>query len=705
MGTPPSAAVAEGVDVFGTSIRWIPALFLAGALAQGGVLEDGHDPSIRGTFQVQAIPGPEDSAPVLDMVLDPEGNVLVAYLGDRGIWRIDLAGEVSLHALIPDGGGDILSMTLDPAGDLHVRDESALWKVTPAGEVSRAQEKETAPPCPEAPAERKLAAPVRRGGLACLALLGLGALADPSILAVSGLSSPGASSDIAAPFTRYTADAKAGLDRLDPVCAAPLLAGRAVAPCDRSYRARVLAQVDDIQGQMLERFVEPAILGPGSCLPGEPLHGAKSRLALDQSDNIVAYDALNADASALNAQLNRDGLAVAAVGQGLLTGETVAAGTGCGSTGLEAIAAFTVKEVATSLFAANQGLQAVGAIYGKVANVALVYKAKYQRYANNQTLAVLHACTSAAPVHAPAASPRAGASPAAPLASPVPALADAALKLTDGCVLASMHRLDLPVCSQESLAEVNLRNGTLGDLFQGIACLSAGVLQGRQSFCPNAPLADSRARSDTFSFFDQFFGEINAAAADSFACGNGFGVAARSVELAANAADLAGTSAEAMALNAAANGLDALGSAATADAYELTRIGFLSRRWLADVTRAFNVDSRDRLDEKEAKEKLGSRSSSTGILKLPGGLSSSASAAPARFPAVSSTGDDAGAGLWPASSTAWIGSSSTAFAEPSISAATRTRPLGLGGLALLLLPRPAPVSPREGTFGETQGTW
>jgi hypothetical protein len=26
-------------------------------------------------------------------------------------------------------------------------------------------------------------------------------------------------------------------------------------------------------------------------------------------------------------------------------------------------------------------------------------------------------------------------------------------------------------------------------------------------------------------------------------------------------------------------------------------------------------------------------------------------------------------------------------------------------LALLLLPRPAPVSPREGTFGETQGTW
>ena len=61
--------------MFGTSSRWIPALFLAGALAQGGVLEDGPDPSIRGTFQVQAVPGPEDRAPVLDMVLDPEGHV------------------------------------------------------------------------------------------------------------------------------------------------------------------------------------------------------------------------------------------------------------------------------------------------------------------------------------------------------------------------------------------------------------------------------------------------------------------------------------------------------------------------------------------------------------------------------------------------------------------------------------------------------
>lgn len=68
--------------------RGLAALFLAGALARGGVVEDGHAPSIADTFQFQVIAGPEDRAPVLDMVLDPEGNVLVAYRGDRGVWRI-----------------------------------------------------------------------------------------------------------------------------------------------------------------------------------------------------------------------------------------------------------------------------------------------------------------------------------------------------------------------------------------------------------------------------------------------------------------------------------------------------------------------------------------------------------------------------------------------------------------------------------------
>jgi hypothetical protein len=703
-------------------------LLLAGALAQAGTTADRNEPapSILEELHIQKDPGPLNRSMVQDLVLDQEGNVLVAYRGERGIWRINLAGDVAFHARIPegvnpgDGGPEAsLCMSLDPAtGDLHVRDASTTWRVTPAGEVTALAGEPPGPPV-EPRQESKLEAKTeppeglpRRWtamggsrpswrGLFHLSLLGLAALADPALL--GDAAGPGASDDRIAQINRYTAQATAGLGQLDPVCGASLLAGRSIAPCDRNYRSQVLTQVAAIQGQMLKLDVDPAILGPGQCLPGESLKAAKARIALGQSDNLVAYDALNAEAAALTAQLDRDGFVVWGVGQGLLGGQLAAAGTGGGTTELEAIAAFTVKEVGTSLLGAGDALQAVGAIYGKVAGVALSLKAKYQRYANNQTQAVLDRCTHAAAFPQPGMPSPLSPWPASPLTSPVPALEDALIKLTDGCVLAAQHDLDLPVCSQDSLAEVNLRNGTLGDLFQGIACLSAGVLLGQQSICPNAPLADSRARSDTFAFFDQFFGEISAAAGDAFASGFALGAAARGVDGAGLAADLAENTPEATALLVAATSLDALGDAIIVEAYELTRIGFLSRRWQADVTWAFNADSRAQLEEKEAKARPGAGSSSTGTgsPQDAGQRSSSGSILDLRSSGVSSTGED---GSGPGSSTgsssgtpapasgntgASAPTSSTASEPRSASAATRTRPLTLGDLVQLFRPRPA----------------
>ena len=83
--------------------RGLAALVLAGALAQA-----------------EGVPGPDpDRCTVRDLVLDPEGNVHVAYSGDRGIWRIDPAGNLTLHALIPETadhptGGGLPAPTPDP---------------------------------------------------------------------------------------------------------------------------------------------------------------------------------------------------------------------------------------------------------------------------------------------------------------------------------------------------------------------------------------------------------------------------------------------------------------------------------------------------------------------------------------------------------------------------------------------------------------
>jgi|GEM_PF-1858483 hypothetical protein len=74
---------------------------------------------------------------VRDLALDRDGNVFVACFENRDILRIDLAGNVILHArlpAVPEGeaaGAGILAMVLDPAsGDLLAGDAAGIWRVT-----------------------------------------------------------------------------------------------------------------------------------------------------------------------------------------------------------------------------------------------------------------------------------------------------------------------------------------------------------------------------------------------------------------------------------------------------------------------------------------------------------------------------------------------------------------------------------------------
>jgi hypothetical protein len=86
---------------------------------------------------------------VRDLALDRDGNVFVACREDRDILRIDLAGNVLLHARLPAAGGagggagdaGILAMVLDPAsGDLWAGDAAGLWRITADGSAALERE-------------------------------------------------------------------------------------------------------------------------------------------------------------------------------------------------------------------------------------------------------------------------------------------------------------------------------------------------------------------------------------------------------------------------------------------------------------------------------------------------------------------------------------------------------------------------------------
>jgi hypothetical protein len=540
--------------------------------------------------------------------------------------------------------------------------------------------------------------PARRD-LLWVGLLGLGALADPAGLA---LAAPAPTFDSAALIGRYTAQATAGLDQLGPVCVLAALSAPPLPPdppCGPAYRVQARGQVAALHTEMLALFVPPALLGAGACRPGESHHAAKSRIALAQSDVLADYDRLAADAAALQAQWGRDGYALQAAANAVLAAQEAGR-----AAGLPAIATFALGQVGTSLNGAGYGGQAIGDVFATIANMALSYRAGYQRWANGQTQALLGNCTGAPSPAAPQASPVPGPE------SPAPALDEAYRKLSAGCALAAQHRLELPVCAEDTFAELRLRNGTVLALYHDVACLATGLFAGTPSPCPGAPLADARTRSDTIADFNAFSGEINAVGFAAQGLGNALFAGSQVAVLAGNSAAQAGNATLADLLFVAGDGLMVSGRAIYADGYELMRIGALSRHWLADLIQAFNAESRAELDVQAIpSSRTGAGPEAPMAIGIepgaPSGLDSGGTALdPLRFAVRSSTGEDSGAGLWPlASSTAPGPATGGRPGAPGPAAVATGSQADSSGLAPAEPAPGAPAEPATSAAGRTRG--
>jgi len=521
----------------------------------------------------------------------------------------------------------------------------------------------------------------RTGGLFCLSLLGLGVVCDPSLV---GVLAQGAywgglpAFNMTALIDRYTTEALTGLDQqLGLPCQDGPVPGARPDPCAPAYREGVLAQIASIRAQMEHLFVDPPMLGAGSCLPGERRRRARQRLILAQSDTLAAYDGLSGDASALNYQLTRDGYALLAAGRGLQAGAAIAGRISAGLSGV-------LNNVGSSLDIGGAGLQSVAAIFGKIAGTAIRFKGQYQWWAGSRTEALLNCTGSPYVPPAPSGAPRFPAPDA-----PASAMEDALGRLETGCAMARRHLLSLPVCSPDSLSEFRARNGTASDMYRlGSACFSSGTLLSGQALCAQGPLGYAEPRSGTLAYFDQFYGEIVAAAYAAFGAGDGLLAGSQGLTLAGQDAMRAGNGTGGEALLAAAGELAVAGNALFADGEDLLRISALSRRWEADVTVEFNAEDRAALDRKEA-----ARSSSTGAAaSLPRSGTEVAAGAPpvsssAAAPAWGSTAaDDGGA------------ASSGPLAQPpagaptgstgSTSAAARARTVPVLDLVQWVLARP-----------------
>jgi len=227
---------------------------------------------------------------------------------------------------------------------------------------------------PVAPPRRPATARPRLSGVACLALLGLSALADPVLPAMpaGGLRWDAPTpSDLAA---HLQAQVEAPLAALGRICAAPELSGRNLVPCVPAYRAGVGAQAQQIQVQATRLLVDPPLLGAGSCRPGESKVRAKERIELDQGDILAAYDRLTADGAILWYQLSRDGYALQAVGTGLQLPGVLAPLAGVQPGTLADLPAFAMATVGHGLGSLGSVLQGAGAYAGWIANRAAILR-------------------------------------------------------------------------------------------------------------------------------------------------------------------------------------------------------------------------------------------------------------------------------------------------------------------------------------------
>jgi len=514
---------------------------------------------------------------------------------------------------------------------------------------------------PQAPAHRPpAAARPRLGGVFCIALLGMGALTDPAVLQALAQTDP---------TDRYLTEATNGLAALDPVCGPAALAGRVLPPCDPDYRAGVLAQARDILAQARRLFQDPEVLGAGWCLRGESVSEAKERIALLQSDQLAEFDRVSAQATALMLQLNRDAFQVQAAGAGLHLGQSALLAAGGGEAA--ATAAFALGQVGESLSAVGYVIGGVADGFGEVGSLTLAKRAAYQRYANAQDALALN-CTGA-PEAADDAS-------LTSLTSPQSAMDTALRGMSEGCALAARHHLDLPVCGAPVAEAFRSHNATIAHLYShGIACLTAGILRGRQAPCPTTPLSDARSRSDTFTYFDEFAGLVGAAGDRTLSLGNGLFAGSRSLNLAANAAARAGSTAEAADLFTGAGAVALSAGTVFAQGFDLLRIAALSRVWLTEVIQAFNAESMAHLNEREAEDAVLAGSA-------PEGESSTAEPVPFVL-AVASTPQTASSTA-PAEVLVLAGLSSSGPMDGATSGAPRARTPGLLDLLRRLLPCP-----------------
>ena len=546
------------------------------------------------------------------------------------------------------------------------------------------------PPEPQAHGRARAGGGLRVSGLCCAALLGLAYLASPAEAQVLGqnlyLQSYGSDSfsfsysnsypyplqpsfssfsSFAQPpaerIAGYTATALAGVNQLGTVCDGPVAALLGIPACGRDARAGVQGQITAIATQMSQLFVEPSTLGAGECLRGETPADAKERIALAQSDQLVRFDQLNADAGMLSSQLSRDGNLIQVAAGGLLAGGAIAAAVLVNVTLPQMVPALVLEETGNSLFVAGFGLEGAAEVYGQVAFEAQAYQARYQRFANSQNRALLN-CTGIA--SGQGAGPTASTTPLAlATLSPLSAMADALAKLQAGCALAGQHGLSLAVCTPQSLSGLRHANGTLAGIYrQGIPCLAAGLLGGDQAPCPRLPLADySRVRTDTFSYLTEFSAETSMASSGLFGLGYGFLAGSEGLIIAAEAAETAGGAGVAQGLFGASDGLLIAANGLFADGYDLLRIAAAMRGVQASVTLQFNAESRARLDQREAQalartQPLASnrtRGTATG-----GGTGPGASSSTGQAPAGTTGRPD----------------SSTALARPVTSSALRARP-------------------------------
>jgi len=434
------------------------------------------------------------------------------------------------------------------------------------------------------------------GGLFCLTLLVLGALAQDQQLNSTGR------------IDLYSSQAEAGLGELRRACDLPRGPGLDLAPCAADYGTGLSAQAEDIRAQMLRLFVDPAVLGAGQCRAGDLPEVAKARIDLDQSDTLARYDILINKAAAIQYQLISAGFALQSAGSGLVAGQVATAAAGGGMTGLSGVPAFALGTAGDSLIEAGFGVQTAGTVFGKISSEAITYRSKYLKWAVRQTPAALAHCTGAP------ASP--GLAPSRDIVdeSPLATLESAVRKLAAGCALAGQHGLNLMVCGEDSLAEFTARNGTLSELQLGLPCLSPGVLapgapRGSQTGCPRGSLADSATRTITSATFAEFLGETTAAAYGSLTAGNAFFAASEGLMIAGGAAVEAGSPVAGGGLVSGGTVLVGLGNGLFADGYDLLRIAAGSGRWVAELTLMFNADSRAEI---EARERNGTRSSSSG---------------------------------------------------------------------------------------------